>query len=46
MLHTKFGQDWPSSFWEEVNGRQAMDDDGLEHVAIGHLSHSSDLKIP
>ena len=21
MLHTKLGQDWPSSFWEDVKGR-------------------------
>ena len=37
MLHTKFGQDWPSNSWEEdVNGRC---------IAIGHLSDSGDPKL-
>ena len=27
MLHTKFGKDWPSSFWgEDVNARRKTDD--------------------
>ena len=44
MLHTKFGKDWPSSFWEEdVNAWRTTDDDGRQPIAIGHLSHSGDL---
>ena len=46
MLHTKFGKDWPSSFWgEDVNVRRTTDDDGRQPIAIGHLSDSVDLKI-
>ena len=46
MLHsdTKCGQDWPSSSWEEVvNGWRTTVDDGLQAIAIGHLSDSGDL---
>ena len=46
MLHTKFGKDWPSSFWgEDVNAQPTTDDDGRQPIAIGHLSDSGDLKI-
>ena len=39
MLHTKFGQGWPSSFWEEnVNWQRTKHDDGRQPIAIGHLS--------
>ena len=40
MLHTKFGQDWPSSSWEDVNGRRTTHDDRHQQqsIPIGHLS--------
>ena len=44
MLHTKFGKDWPSSSWEEVNGRRRSHG-RLQPIAISHLSDSGDLKI-
>ena len=46
-LHTKFGQDWPSSSWEkDVDGWWTMDTDGCQPIEIhvGHLSVSGDLK--
>ena len=42
MLHTKFGLDCPSIYWEDVNARRTTND-GRQPIAIGHLSHSGDL---
>ena len=52
MLRTKFGQVWPSSSWEDVNGRRTTDDgrrttddDRRQPIEIGHLSHSCELMM-
>ena len=49
ILHTKFGQDWLSSSWEDVNARRTRQDARRattdQPIAMGHLSDSGDLKI-
>ena len=42
MLHTKFGQDWPSGFWEEyVNGWPTLHDgwQWTQPIGIGHQTY-------
>ena len=45
ILHTKFGKDWPSDSWEDLNAWRTTDDDWHHPIAIGHLTESGDLKI-
>ena len=46
-MHTKFGKDWPSRFWEKDDkGRRTTDNERRRRPthSIGHLSDSGDLK--
>ena len=37
MLDIKFGWNWSSGSWEEVESLRTTDDDGRSTIAIGHL---------